>query len=226
MLEQWNQAGPALRGELLEAIFARPDRIEKLLDALEAKKIAAGQLEASRIAFLKTHPVALLRQRATQLLAGLGDTDRKKAVDSYKDALELNVDIMRGKLVFAKNCAACHRLENVGNEVGANLMAALRNKSKEALLIDILDPSREVDPRFVNYRVTTVNGQTFTGILAVETPASITLRRAEKAEDVILRNQIEEITATAKSLMPEEFEKQLSKQDVADLIAYLLSLVK
>ena len=110
-------------------------------------------------------------------------------------------------MIFAKNCAACHRLENVGNEVGANLMAAA-NKSKEALLIDILDPSREVDPRFVNYRVTTLNGQTYTGILAVETPSSVTLRRAEKAEDVILRSQIDEIAATAKSLMPEELRSK------------------
>ena len=226
LLAAWNQAGPSLRAELLEAIFARPDRIEKLLDALESKKIAAAQLEASRVQFLKAHPNVKLRQRATTLLAGLGDTDRKKVVDAYKDALDLKSDIVKGKAVFAKNCAACHHLENVGNEVGANLMAALRNKSKEALLIDILDPSREVDTRFVNYRVTTLNGQTYTGILAVETPSSITLRRAEKAEDVILRTQIDTIAATAKSLMPDEFEKQMNKQDVADLIGYLLSLVK
>ncbi len=226
LLNAWNQAGPSLRRELLEAIFARPDRIAKLLDALEAKKIAPGQIDSARIQFLKTHPNAGLRKRATTLLAGLGDTDRKKIVDSYKDALDLKPDAAKGKMLFAKNCAACHRLENIGLEVGANLEAALRTKSKEALLIDILDPSREVDTRFVNYRVTTMNGRSFTGILAVETPASITLRRAEKAEDTILRSQIDEITATTKSLMPEEFEKQLSKQDVADLIAYLLGVVK
>ena len=50
---------------------------------------------------------------------------------------------------------------------------------------------------------------------------SVTLRRAEKAEDVVLRSQIAEIQATAKSVMPEELEKQLTKQDLADVIAYL-----
>ena len=112
-----------------------------------------------------------------------------------------------------------------GTRSGANLLAALRTKSKPALLIDILDPSREVDSRFVNYRVTTLNGRAFTGILAVETPSSITLRRAENAEDTILRTQIETIEASSKSLMPEEFEKQLNKQNVADVIAYLLGVV-
>jgi putative heme-binding domain-containing protein len=75
----------------------------------------------------------------------------------------------------------------------------------------------------VNYQVTTTSGRLVTGLLAVETPASVTLRRADKAEDTVLRSQIESIQATAQSLMPEELEKQLSKQDIADLIAFLLS---
>src|SRR5262249_35501616 len=99
-----------------------------------------------------------------------------------------------------------------------------KTKTREGLIIDILDPSREVDPRYINYVVTTKDGRFLTGIIAVESPASITLRRAEKAEDVILRSQIEEIQATAKSLMPDELEKQVSKQDLADLIAYLMAV--
>jgi putative heme-binding domain-containing protein len=92
------------------------------------------------------------------------------------------------------------------------------------LLIDIFDPSREVDPRYINYVITNNAGRVFTGMIASETASSVTLRRAEKAEDVLLRSQIEEIQATAKSLMPENLETQLGKQDVADLIAYLQSV--
>jgi putative heme-binding domain-containing protein len=87
--------------------------------------------------------------------------------------------------------------------------------------VDILDPSREVDPRYITYVVSTRSGRILSGIIAAETASSITLRRAEKAEDTLLRSQIEEIQATAKSLMPENLEMQLSKQDMADLIAYL-----
>ena len=128
----------------------------------------------------------------------------------------------RGKAAFKKTCATCHRLDDEGVEVGANLLAALGNKTPEQLLHDILDPSREVDPRYINYLVTTRNGRTFSGLIAAETGSSVTLRRAEKAEDTILRGQIEEIQATAKSLMPDGLEMQLSPQDVADVIAYLL----
>ncbi len=97
----------------------------------------------------------------------------------------------------------------------------MRNKTPETLLIDLFDPSREVDPRYINYLVTNNAGRVFTGMIVAETASSLTLRRAEKAEDTILRSQIEEILATAKSLMPENLETQLSRQEVADLIAYL-----
>ncbi len=225
LVSAWEQSGPSLRRELLESLCSRPDRVAALLDAIQAKRVLPAHLDSARQDFLRKHTDAKLRQRATELVGQSTNTDRKKIVDSYGDALKLNGDTAKGKMLFQKNCAVCHRLENFGHEVGANLLAALRTKSKEALLIDILDPSREVDSRFVNYRVTTLNGRSFTGILAVETPASVTLRRAENAEDTILRSQIETIEASTKSLMPEEFEKQLGKQDVADVIAYLLGAI-
>ena len=90
-------------------------------------------------------------------------------------------------------------------------------------MIDILDPNREVDPRYVVYQAQTRNGRVFTGILSVETAASVTLRRADQAEDTVLRSQLESLSGTAVSLMPEGIEKQISKQELADLLAYLLA---
>jgi putative heme-binding domain-containing protein len=123
--------------------------------------------------------------------------------------------------VFKKVCAVCHQLEGVGVQVGADLLAALRNKSAEQLLIDVLDPSREVDPRYLNYQVTTRRGQVLTGIIAAETASSVTLKRDQGAEDTVLRSRIDRIESTGKSLMPEGLEMQLSRQDLADLIGYL-----
>jgi putative membrane-bound dehydrogenase-like protein len=221
LLSGWGGYSPALRREVLEALFARPARLAALLDALEAKKVLAGQVEPVRLEQLRRHPNAKLRQRAQALLAGQPSDDRRKVVEDYRAALELKGDAGRGKAAFKKTCATCHRLENEGVEVGPDLLSALRNKSKEQLLSDILDPSREVDPRYINYLVTTKAGRTFSGMIAAETASSLTLRRAEKAEDTVLRSQIDEVQATPKSLMPEGLEMQLSKQDVADVIAYL-----
>jgi putative heme-binding domain-containing protein len=61
-------------------------------------------------------------------------------------------------------------------------------------------------------------------MVSAETASSLTLRRAEGAEDAILRNQIDEIQATAKSLMPENLETLLNQQELADVIAYLMQV--
>ncbi len=221
LLASWSTYSPGTRREVLEALFARPARLAKLLDALEKKQIPANQIEPARLEQLRKHRDARVRARALKVLAGQASPDRAKVVAAYQSALDLKGDAARGKLVFKKTCATCHRLENEGVEVGPDLLSALRNKTREALLIDILDPSREVDPRYLNYMVSTKNGRVLTGMIAAETASSLTLRRAEKAEDTILRSQIDEIQATAKSVMPEGLEMQLSKQDLADVIAYL-----
>jgi putative membrane-bound dehydrogenase-like protein len=224
LLASWASYSPAMRREVLEVLFARADRLPQLLKAIEEGRVPVGQLEPFRLDRLRKHPNPELREKALKLLAGRGASDRQKVVDSYRSALDLKGEAARGKAVFKKTCATCHHLENEGTEVGPDLLSALRNKTPDTLLIDILDPSREVDPRYINYIVSNKAGRLFTGMIAAETASSITLRRAEKAEDTILRSQIEEIQATAKSLMPENLETQLSKQEVADLIAYLQSV--
>ncbi len=224
LLEGWAGYGPTLRREALEAMFARPDRLNKLLDAIEKKIVPAAHVDADRAESLRKHANPAVRTRATKLLVAQVAADRKKVIDDYRSALELKGDVVRGRDLFRKNCTACHRLEDNGYEVGAILTAALRNKTRDALLIDILDPSREVDSRYVNYTLTTLAGRSVSGLLAVETPTSITLRRGEKAEDTILRTQIDELRATGKSLMPDEFEKLLNRQQMADLIEYLLTV--
>lgn len=224
LLAAWPNAGPSLRRALEEAVFSRADRIPLLLDAIEAKKIMPHQLDASRIAFLRKLSDRSLRKRAEKALAGAVDVNRQKVIDSFKSALDLKPDVEKGRLVFRKHCVICHRLENVGTEVGPDLRAALRDKTGEQLLVSILDPSREVDRRFTNYLIETKSGRSLTGLVAAESATSVTLRRAERAEDIVLRNQIDSITDTAKSLMPDGLEQQLSKQDVADVIAYLLSV--
>jgi putative membrane-bound dehydrogenase-like protein len=226
LLEAWPGYSPSVRRECVEALFARTERLNALLDAIEKQTVLAGQLEPARVEQLRKHREPRLRERALKLLAGQGTADRQKVVVAYRAALDLKGDRIRGKGLFRKNCATCHRLENEGFEVGADLPSALKNKTAEQLVQDILDPSREVDPRYQNYVVTTKKGQSLTGLIAAETASSITLRRGEKAEDVLLRSQIEEISATGKSLMPDGLETQLSKQDLADLIDYLLSVAR
>ena len=60
-----------------------------------------------------------------------------------------------------------------------------------------------------------------TGLLTAESASSLTLLRAEKQSDVVLRKDIDEIASTGVSLMPDGLEKAISVQEMADLLAFL-----
>ena len=118
-------------------------------------------------------------------------------------------DAARGKVVFQQQCAKCHRHGSEGGQVGPDLSgsAAL---PRDELLIHILDPSRSVEGNFVQYTVATTDGRVISGLLASETKTSVELIDAEAKRHVVLREDIDEMAASKKSLMPEGFEKQVS----------------
>ena len=79
-----------------------------------------------------------------------------------------------------------------------------------------------IEPRFVNYVVTAKDGRMYDGVIANETPNAITLRGgSEEGDQTVLRKNVGEIRASSVSLMPDGLEKDLSRQDIADVIAYL-----
>jgi putative heme-binding domain-containing protein len=206
--------------QVLDALLVRDDRARAFLDALERKQALASELDAVRRQRLLNHKDAGIRRRAAAVLADAVAPDRQKVVDAYQPALKLSGDRDRGGKVFARACATCHRLGDVGHVVGPDL-ASVGDKSPQGLLIAILDPNRVVEARYLNYVAVTRNGQTFVGVLAAETGNSVTLVEPDGKERVILRTALEELTSTGKSLMPDGLEKDLTPQDLADLIAFV-----
>ncbi|MCS6863450.1 MAG: c-type cytochrome [Gemmataceae bacterium] len=225
LLKNWSGYGPTIRAEVLAALISRPERVRTLLAAVEAKKVSVHEFTSAQIQQLQNHPNATIRAKAVAVFQRT-DTDRAKVVKTYFPALELKGDPAKGQTVFRKTCAACHRLDGFGNDVGANLVATLPNKSGDDLLVAIFDPNREVDPRYVAYTVVTSDERVLQGVIATETPTSLTLRLADGKEEVILRSNVASLRSTGRSLMPEGLEKELSHQDVADLFAYFRSVVR
>src|SRR5207248_6383361 len=131
---------------------------------------------------------------------------RQDVVAAYQKALQLQGDAARGKQIFKKECSSCHQLEGVGNAIGADL-SAIRDRGTEAVLLNILDPNREVKPQFLSYSLVTDAGRSITGMITAETANSITLRRSDGTSETVLRVHIEELRSTGLSFMPEGLEK-------------------
>jgi putative membrane-bound dehydrogenase-like protein len=220
----WDAHAPALKGQILDLLLSRDDWQRQLLDWIEKKTIPAAQVDAARRQRLLAHGDKQMRTRAAKVFDGAVSPDRKKVLDAYKEAATTAGDARHGKAVFAKSCSICHRLADTGHAVGPDLQS-LANKTPLYLLTEVLDPNRNVDTRYLAYVAVTRAGRTFTGLLASESATSITLRAQEGKEQVLLRSELDDCRSTGKSLMPEGLEKELTKQDMADLIAYLIAPV-
>jgi putative membrane-bound dehydrogenase-like protein len=221
LFQRWKSFSPRVQTAILDAVCGRKDRLPLVLDALEKRLIDPAGLPAVRQTQLLENPDAVIRQRAKALLAARPSReDRQRVLDQYQAALTLPRDAKKGREVFEKQCARCHQLNGSGSAVGPDL-AAVQNRPDESLLVDILDPSSTLAAGYRAYTVTTRAGQVSTGILVAETATSITLRREQGAEDTILRKDIEELVASAVSLMPDGLEKEFGPQDMANLIGYL-----
>lgn len=223
LLETWSTMTPAVRRESVAQLQTTSAGINSVLTAVEAGDIEPRDLERSFKQQLLAHKDAAIRGRSQKLLGAGVETNRTQVVQEYQKVLALDGDIQRGQATFRKTCSVCHRVNGVGHAVAPDLVS-VKNKSAADLLIAILDPNREAQPNFNTYNVITEQGKTFSGIIAVESETSVTLRRAESREDVVLRSIIDEMSATGQSLMPEGLEKDLTAQQLADVIAFVKSI--
>ncbi len=221
LLRNYAALTPGVRGEIIIALLARRERLAALLDALEDRRLNAADIPAARRKLLLEHADPNLRRRAAALLSQDAPTPRRQVLDDYRSALSLLGDRPRGQRVFQRECQTCHRLGESGHDVGPSLLT-IKHRTREEVLTHVLDPNREVAPNFQEYVVALDDGRVIAGIIADETATSVTLRRAERIDETILRRNIDEMSSTGHSLMPEGLEKKINHQEMADLLEYLL----
>ncbi len=221
MFALWQGMTTATRRALVGAALRSRLGSAALVEAMEAEQILPRELDASaRDGLLAIRDQALHQRVQSLFKTGLADTNRPQVVARFDPLVKRSGDRTRGAATFEKHCLNCHSLQGRGQRVGPDL-SGVGTRPKETLLVDLFDPSRQVAPDYVAYTLVTRQGQVLTGLVVSETAGSITLRRADAAQDVVGRAQIEELRATGKSLMPEGLEDTLTDQDVVNLLEFL-----
>jgi putative heme-binding domain-containing protein len=214
---------PSARSVALRTLLGRSDWIPVFVSALETGQARLAELALDQKQALASSSNRDVRERVRKLLdqgGGLPDPDRQKVIDRLAAELRAGGDPAHGKLIFQQQCSKCHRHGNEGGQVGPDLSGTAALPRSE-LLIHILDPSRSVEGNFVQYTVATVDGRVIAGLLASETKTTVELLDAEAKRHVVVRDDIEQMTASKKSLMPDGFEKQVTSKDLNDLLAFL-----
>lgn len=220
LMGPWRSATPAVRREIVGLLLRRADRFAYLLDRLEAGDVLPGDLDAIHVRQMTSSGNTELRDRARRLLQASLPRERKEVLERYRPALTLSGDARRGREVFTRQCATCHRVAAVGVDVGPDI-GDTRTKSKEMLLGDILNPNQAIDGNYVGYVVALKDGAVLDGVIAAETATSLTLKRAEGKTEILLRKDIDELRSSGQSLMPEGLEKNVSVEEMADLLTFL-----
>jgi putative heme-binding domain-containing protein len=142
---------------------------------------------------------------------------RVKAFDPKRASAE------RGRAVFQKHCAACHRVGQEGANIGPKL-DGIGSRNLERLAEDILDPNRNVDEAYRLTVILTRSGRTLSGLKLREQDGQIVLADQQGKEFSVSQADIEQIQISPVSPMPANFHEVLSDAEFADLVAFLLSL--
>ena len=220
VIKRWPTLGPRVRGPALALMFGRIDTTRQALEAMASGAMNPSAVSIEQRAQLLEYPDEDVRSVAIRIFGGAISPNRRQVANRFRPALELKGSAASGAKIFANICAKCHRLDGQGHEVGPDI-SDVRNRSREALLYDILDPNRGVNPYYTAYTVISGDGRIFNGLMTAETADAVVLRQAESKEQIIARADIEEIRASGKSLMPEGVEKEIDVQQMADLLEYL-----
>lgn len=223
LIDAWPRLSPSVRDLAAEALTATTPNVRKLLTAIESGDFSASAIPEKRRQLLREHADPKIRKRAQKALAATELGERTSVVEKYRGVLGMTGEAARGRKLYLEHCSVCHKIGNQGHAVGPNL-AAIKTRGAEFILLNVLDPSREVNPEYLDYAVVTNDGRVKTGMIDSESPTAVTLKRAENVTETILRLNIAEMRSTGRSLMPDGFEKELDQQAMADLIAYLLTL--
>ena len=216
----WPEFTPNLRTQAIEVWMSRANWARDLLDQIERGVIQSSGFEFGQRDRLLHYPDPNIAERAAKLFQTKSTPKRQDIVAAYRQAFEIRGDAAKGRAVFERACASCHRKDKLGNEVGPNMTTVVEH-TNEKLLVNILDPNADIQPGFQAYNVLLESGEVLTGLLVGETANSVTIKSAKGITQTVSRLEIEQLRNSNLSLMPEGLESILTQQDLADVIAFI-----
>ncbi|EAQ79154.1 PVC-type heme-binding CxxCH protein [Blastopirellula marina] len=223
LLSAWAEMEPQSHSAALTHLLKSQLGVESLLSAIKSGMIAASAVSIDQQRALHEHRIESIRTSAAQLFGKAASTDRDAVLAQFSEAPRTIGSAVAGREVFLKNCAKCHvPTEESGRSVGPDLADSL-NRSREAIMYDILNPSGKVEPRYAASQILTLGGQSYIGVVASQSSESIVLQLADGKLQETLRSEIDLFQTSDKSLMPEGLEKEIDVTQMANLLEFLKS---
>lgn len=149
------------------------------------------------------------------------DEERNKAMQALADIKGGNAE--NGKNVFRRNCIACHKIFNEGNDFGPDMMKVGTRLSKLKIVESIIDPNAELNEKYLTTMIVTAQGKLVSGLLVSETPEAVVIFDG-KEKRTVPTEDIDERKLLRQSSMPDGLAGTISPVEFLDVITFLESL--
>ena len=199
---------------------------EKLLKSVQEGKLPA-ELHFAAANVLLTFPDEEIRTLAGKYLK-LPATADAKPLPTLPELVARNGNPETGFQIFHKTgtCAKCHKVRGEGKEVGPDLSEIGSKLSKEALYVAILDPSAGISHNYETHTLLLEDGTVVSGILVSATDEMVEVKTAEAIVRKVPREEISQMKKQPTSLMPADLQKNLTADNLVDLVEFLTTLKK
>ena len=212
------QAPANLQVQFARALAQNQAGAGSLFAAVEKGQAPAGLLLDIHIRdrFPKERVAALTEN----LLKPSAEAERLIA-DRIAEYREKGGNAEQGKKIYVTNCAACHKFDGIGADIGPQL-EGIGNRGIERMVEDIIDPNRNIDVAF-HYTIAVLkDGRVVTGLKRREVGQSVVFATIEGKEITIQKNEIERQAKSPASIMPTGFGLAIPSPDFRNLLEYLL----
>ena len=224
VLAHYPDMEPELKPRAIELLTGRDAWGRALLRAVARKRVAADVLNLNQVRKLLASKdaelVRLVKDQWGTVREGR-NPGREQVIKQVRASLRQSPgDPTRGALVFKNLCAQCHKIYGEGQDVGPDITLNGRG-SFDQLLSNLFDPSLVIGVAYQATTVATTDGRVLTGLLVEESPQRVILKTQGGKLETIPRDELDEMKTSELSLMPEDLEKQLKPQELADLLTFL-----
>ncbi len=213
------KAGPALKRDLAAILTANATTALALFKRMEKGEFPPAWVDVEK-RWSYQRGKGEMADLAKKLF-GEANSNRAAVVTAYLNAAKKPGDAKKGQQVFSTICIACHKHGAMGVDVGPPL-SDVKVKPPEGLLSDILDPNRMFEARWSAYQIETKDGRTLSGLIQNETSDAIVLAMMGGAKETLSRSAIRDMKSLDRTLMPDGLEAAISKEQMSDLLAFLL----
>ena len=213
------KAGPALKRDLVNILTSNGTTALELFKRMEKGEFPTAWVDVEK-RWSYQRGKGEMAELAKKLF-GEASSDRAAVVKKYMAATTMHGDSKKGQQVFATICITCHKHGTMGVDVGPPL-SDVKVKPPEGLLSDILDPNRMFEARWSAYQIDTKDGRSLSGLIQAETADTVVLAMMGGTKETLQRSAIKDMKSLDRTLMPVGLEAAITKEQMADLLAFLL----